>query len=185
MQDDCGRPFAAPGTMAWYSLERGASPVLSTAFADVGASEPPRRGDAFAVVDDEGFVGIAVATGARSAPMTLCYDAPCPNEYPARWLEKPTRETSGELDAIGPHGESLRAIRRLVPAPIRTGMIELEVADASVPPPPVFRAWDFTGDGVADFEIRQRRCSNQRAVVEVVERGNVTRRIVTTLPAGE
>ena len=134
-----------------------------------GAQWPPEPGSTYAVVDDRGFVGLVTAS--RRPPvfdLNRCWDA-CRASWPAAWVMR-LRAPSGYVDAIGPHGESFRALRRMFPPPMR--LISLKDLQEEQPPlpetPTTAFAWDVAGTGHADLEIMARR-SGANVVVETFQ----------------
>jgi len=135
-------------------------------------------GATFAIVDDAGFVGL-VAAGERIHRYSACYDAPCPSEWRTRWVELPSRATSGHVTAIGPKGERFRKARRLLPKPM-PGIIAFEEAKAPSTSWVTDHAYDIDGDGVPDIDTRARCCSTKhgpRIVWELRERNAVALRV--------
>jgi len=79
------------------------------------------------------------------------------------------RDPSGYVDAIGPHGESFRAIRRISPPPMRPISLKDLQEEPPLPETPTTAfAWDVAGTGHADFEIMAHR-SGTNVVVETFQ----------------
>lgn len=149
---------------------------------------PARLGATFAIIDDVGFIGV-VARGDPLHRYTACYDAPCPMEWRARWIEKPMRTIAGWVTALGPKGERFRKAKRQLPKPVPVdAVISFEPA---TPVPTTWvteEAYDVDGDGAADVETRVRCCPNRKRplVGELRERTASGFRValrVTTSPA--
>jgi hypothetical protein len=159
---------SANDVLVAYRLDVRDGVTLEQAFP--GQPWPPEVGAKLAVVDDGGFVGVVAAIKREKEPaFTLCYDGPCPLVWPAKWIEH-AREPSVDADAIGPYGESLRAIRRVFPVPRPIGDDTIGLIETTLPETPTtFRAWDVAGTGHADFEMVQYR-SGTNGVFEIHQR---------------
>ncbi|HEY2516507.1 MAG TPA: hypothetical protein VGI39_36810 [Polyangiaceae bacterium] len=124
----------------------------------------PQPGDRFALVDDEGSLGLGEVVR-QEAPPETCTDAPCPQRYAVRWVDHATHRPSGRLDAIGPTTEPLPHLRRLAP-PANSGE-EFELITQC----PIREEWtdallfENQGDRSSNLELRTRLCPSRTEAV--------------------
>jgi hypothetical protein len=114
-----------------------------------GFGARPMPGERYAILDHDGYVGMAIATD-REHPPDSCWDA-CPHFWVvAEWTDGPRRATASPPVAVGPLSN---------PVP-RATLRHADLADpVDGPRWQTFLSIDLDGDRRPDLEMRTRDCA--------------------------